>query len=153
MFDRNEFIFKDYLSPCCRSADAKQISEIRLNSVQEASIKRKESLNNYLSSLEQSSFVAHKNCFSTYPSKSHIVRHFRKDRSNQRTSKKLWSSKRPTQSEVSMFKWLQHSFFCGIECDININPKHLINGESHTSVFSVFKSWISKCGHRMGVEI
>ena len=89
MFDRTEFIFKDYLSSCCRSADAKQISEIRLNSVQEASIKRKDSLNNYFSGLEQSSFVPHKNCFSTHTSKSHIDRHLRKDRSNQSTSTKL----------------------------------------------------------------
>ena len=106
MPDRNEFIFKDYLSSCCRSVDVKQISEIRQNSVQEASIKRKDSLNNYLSDLEQSSFVARKNFLSTYTSKSHIDRHLRRDRSNQSTSTKLLSSKRPRQSEVPMFKWL-----------------------------------------------
>ena len=75
MSDRNEFIFKDYLSSCCRSKDVKQISEIRQNSVQEASIIRKDSLNNYLSGLEQSSFVARKNFLSTYTSKSHTDRH------------------------------------------------------------------------------
>ena len=69
MRDRNEFIFKDYLSSCYRSGDVKHISEIKQNSVQKASIKRKDSLNNYLSSLEQSSFVAHKNYLSTYTSK------------------------------------------------------------------------------------
>ena len=106
MSDRNEFIFKDYLSSCCRSVDVKQISEIRQNSAQEASIKRKDSLNNYLSSLEQSSFVAHKNFLSTYTSNSHIDRHLRRDRSNQSTSTRLLSSKRPRQPEVPMFKWL-----------------------------------------------
>ena len=107
MSDRNEFIFKDYLSSCCRSVDVKQISEIRQNSVQEASIKRKDSLNNYLSRLEQSSFVAHKNFLSTYTSNSHIDRHLRRDRSNQSTSTKLLSSERPRQLEVPMFKWLE----------------------------------------------
>ena len=106
MSDRNEFIFKDYLSSCCRSVDVKQISGIRQNSVQEAIIKRKDSLNNYLSRLEQSSFVAHKNFLSTYTSNSHIDRHLRRDRSNQSTSTKLLSSKRPRPSEVPMFKWL-----------------------------------------------
>ena len=58
MSDRHECIFKDYLSPFPGSADVKQISETTQNSIPEARIKRKDLLNNYLSSSEQCSFVA-----------------------------------------------------------------------------------------------
>ena len=87
-----------------------------------------------MSGLEQSSFVAYKNCLSTYTLKSHIDRHLRRDRSNQSTSTKLLSSERPRQLEVPMFKWLEQWFFFVEQNVILISIQSiLINGESHTS--------------------
>ena len=54
------------------NCDVKSVSEKRISSIREASMQRKDSLQHNFSSLNRDSLVAHKNCLSTYTSKTLI---------------------------------------------------------------------------------
>ena len=82
MSERQECIFKGYLSNCHRGAEVQSISEKRLRSIREASKLRKDFLCSNLPSLNQDNLVVHKNCPSTYTSKTHIDRYLKKELSS-----------------------------------------------------------------------
>ena len=67
---------------CHRGAEVQSISEKRLRSIREASKLRKDSLCSNLPSLNQDNLVVHKNCPSTYTSKTHIDRYLKKELSS-----------------------------------------------------------------------
>ena len=124
MSERPECIFKGYLSNCHRGAEVQSISQKRLCSIREARKLRKDSLCSNLPSLNQDNLMAQKNCLSTYTSKTHIVRHLKRELSSQSCSRDLLSLKRQRRSEVPKFKWLQHCWFCGEDCNIIVDKKH-----------------------------
>ena len=93
MSEWQECIFKGYLSNCLRGVEVQSISEKRLCSVQEVNKLRKDSLCSNLPSLNQDNLVAHKNCLSTYTSKTHIDGHLKRELSSRSCSRDLLSPK------------------------------------------------------------
>ena len=86
MLERQECIFKEYLSNCHRGAVVLSISVKRLCSIREASNLRTDSLCSNLPNLNQDNFVANKNCLSTYTLKTHIDRRLKRELSSQSCS-------------------------------------------------------------------
>ena len=85
---------KGHLSNCHRGSEVQSISKKRLRSMQEARKLRKDSLCSNLRSFNQDNLVAHKNCLSTYSSKTRIDRRLKRELSSRRCSRDLLSPMR-----------------------------------------------------------
>lgn len=113
-------IFTDYLSTCKgdNDRDLIQISEQRLLSVKDACTSRGDAnLNVILESSEL--FTAHRNCLSTYTSKSHIDRHLKRKETNDNPTQ-------PKRRKISRkpFFWKEECFFCGEKCEVKVDKRN-----------------------------
>lgn len=117
-------LFEEYLSICPGdNENLISISETRFNSVKDASESRKDSLKLTLSEDHEKIRYAHKNCLSTYTSKTHIKRYIKRCSEQNNTSSEV-PCKRLRRSQVTQFEWKTCCFFCGKTCLITPDPKH-----------------------------
>ena len=66
--------------------------------------------------------LCHRDCVSTYTSKSHIKRHLSKLRASI-SEEESCAGKRLCRSASPLFNFSQHCLFCGEEC-LDVDPKH-----------------------------
>ena len=93
-------------------------------SIRETDKLGKDSLWSNLPSLNQDNLVTQKIYLSTYNLTTLSERHSKSELSSQSCSKSVLFPKQLRGSEVPKFKWLQHCFFCGKDCNINVDQKH-----------------------------
>ena len=117
----NKCIFKEVLQTCShQDSNICLISAERLQSVINASKLREDSL--YSSLQHGISFYSHRNCLSTYTSKTHISRAIKKRKSVSNDGET--SSKISRRSSIASFDFKQDCFFCADKCMLNPDPKH-----------------------------
>ena len=68
------------------------------------------------------SVYVHKNCVSTYTSKTHIQRYVSKH--SQQTTPEEPQRKKIKRSDITTFDFRRHCLFCGEECKTEVEPRH-----------------------------
>ena len=103
----------------CGSDKPVILKSTRIQSLKDASLKRGDGLS---ATLEQGAtdFLCHRNCISTYCSKTHIERALKKFKLKDDASSST-STKRSRRSETK-FNFLEHCLFCGETCEVE-KPK------------------------------
>ena len=124
----SECFFKP-LSWLCKSNDNKTLlnaGHTRIKKIIECSKIRGDSIHEELeNTLKDESYTikCHKNCVSTYTSKSHLKRHA-PESGNQSETEASATVKRSCRSAVNPFDFTTHCLFCGDPCDSKPDSRH-----------------------------
>ena len=95
------------------------VTSKRLQSIKEASQQRNDDFHMQLNN--ETDYETHKQCVSTYTSRTHISRYLKRHKITTHMPK---HSKRTRRSEMPSFVWKEHCLFCGEECCMTPDPKN-----------------------------
>ena len=119
-------LFNESVHCDCDSNDdrLRPISAKRLETVKIKSKKRTDILHKTLATLPPTAeLMTHEACIKRYNSDDHIDRYLKRVRKEKAENEPVYKIARRSSCEGS-FKWEELCFFCGTECDIEVDKKH-----------------------------
>ena len=117
-------VFRNILHTCKRKSDS-EFRDVNLESLKEASRKRKDNFYNTLSK-DTSTLTAHEKCNLECKFSDHIRRHLKRYAAS--ANEGQWSGgaiKRTRRSHSAIpFDFKSDCIFCGIACDVKVDDRH-----------------------------